>query len=82
LLPCLLRWRAATDRNFNNIAGFVSRFAGALQCIQPRLQIVVNINENSTAAFEISAKNRKNDENNKREQAEFNKIGHLSEASR
>jgi hypothetical protein len=34
------------------------------------------------AAFEISAKNRKNDENNKREQAEFNKIGHLSEASR
>jgi hypothetical protein len=35
-----------------------------------------------TAAFEISAKNRKNDENNKREQAEFNKIGHLSEASR
>jgi hypothetical protein len=33
------------------------------------------------AAFEISAKNRKNRENNKREQARPKKISHLAEAS-
>jgi hypothetical protein len=45
------------------------------------LQIVVNINENVLAAFEIPAENRKNRENNKREQARPKKISHLAKAS-
>jgi hypothetical protein len=45
------------------------------------LQIVVNNNETRMAAFEISAKNRKNRENNKREQARPKEINHLAKAS-
>jgi hypothetical protein len=46
-----------------------------------RLQIVVNNKKKRIAAFEISAENRKNRENNKREQARAKKISHLSKAS-
>jgi hypothetical protein len=46
-----------------------------------RLQIVVNNKKKRIAAFEISAENRKNRENNKREQARAKKISDLSKAS-